>query len=74
MKEACIVPFDAHTSSDEVINLTVSSEHPLPRPAHQLRPAGEERFVVEWQSDDEVPVRQVHEGGFAGRVVVSLRS
>ncbi len=68
------MPFDAPTSSDEVIDLTASSEHPLPRPAHQLRPAGEERFVVEWQSDDEVPVRQVHEGGSTGRVVVSLRS
>ncbi len=68
------MPFDAHTSSDEVIDVTASSEHPLPWPAHRLRPAGEERFVVEWQADDEVPFRDVPEGGSTGSVVVSLRS
>jgi hypothetical protein len=38
-----------------------------------MRRAGEERFVVEWQADDEVPTRDGHEGSM-GSVVVSLRS
>ncbi len=70
------MPFGAPIPSDELTvgGVASSSEHPLAWPAHRLRPAGEERFVVEWQADDEVPFRDVHEGGSTGSAVVSLRS
>jgi hypothetical protein len=67
------VPFPAPEPSDEPAGVAPRSQHPLPRPTHRMRRAGEERFVVEWQADDEVPTRDGHEGSM-GSVVVSLRS
>jgi hypothetical protein len=69
------VPFGGPASSDNatMIDLTRGDERAT-RPAQNVRVASEERFVVEWQPEDDPPARPVHEHGFTANVGISVFS
>ena len=70
------MPLDAPAPSDEVtvVDLTGRWEQPTRRPAHRTHHPDEERFVVEWQADDNPPSDGARENGFTASVGISVLS
>jgi hypothetical protein len=56
-----------------MIDLTGGDEQ-VRRPAPNRRAASEERFVVEWQAEDDPPTRPGRDHGFTANVGISVFS
>ena len=70
------MPLDAPAPSDEVtvVDLTGRWEQPIRRPVHPTHRPDEERFVVEWQADEDPPSPEPPENGFTASVGISVLS
>lgn len=75
-KEGCPVPLDAPAPSDEVtvVDLTGRWERPIRRPGHRTHRPDEERFVVEWQADENPSSHEARDNGFTASVGISVLS